>query len=286
MTPFALALILAAALMHASWNVLAKRSGGGIPFIFLYFFLSLVIWIPAMLIATAIVHPTFTPLIVTFMIGNGVLHAIYFTLLQRGYRIGDLSLVYPLARGTGPLVATIAAVVLFGERPGLVASLGIACLVVGIFVIGAGPRMLSRRDVSASIGYGIATGCAIAVYTLWDKYAVALVLINPIVYDWWGNFARTAIMSPLVARRGGEVLRAWRNHRWEALGIAVLSPAAYLLILWALITTPVSYVAPAREISIVIGTFFGIRLFSEGFGGRRTAAAGLMFAGIVALALG
>jgi drug/metabolite transporter (DMT)-like permease len=93
-------------------------------------------------------------------------------------------------------------------------------------------------------------------------------------------------MSPLVLGRPGGVARAWREHKWDALGIAILSPTAYLLVLWALITTPVSYVAPAREISIVIGTFFGVRLFAEGFGRLRIAAATLMFVGIVALALG
>lgn len=285
MSPFALALVLTAAVLHASWNVLAKRSGGGTPFIWLYFFLGVVLWIPVVVIATAIVHPAFTPLIVVFMAGNGVLHAVYFTLLQRGYRAGDLSLVYPLARGTGPLIASIVAILIFREHPHAIAIAGIACIVVGIFAISAG-RALARKDFRVSIFYGLATGLTIATYTLWDKYSVAMLLVNPIVYDYWGNFARTALMTPLALRRKDEVVRAWREHRWEALGIAALSPTAYLLVLWALITTPVSYVAPAREMSILIGTFFGVRFFSEGFGRLRFAAASLMFVGLVALALG
>jgi drug/metabolite transporter (DMT)-like permease len=285
MSPFALGLVLSAAVMHASWNVLAKRSGGGAPFVWLYFFLGVVLWAPVVAIATLVVHPRFSPLIVLFIVGNGALHAIYFTLLQRGYRRGDLSLVYPLARGTGPLLASVIAILFFREHPEPLAIAGIACIVVGIFAIGAGRRG-RERDVRASIFYGLATGCTIATYTLWDKYSVAVLLVNPIVYDFWGNFSRTALMTPLVVRRRELVARAWREHRWEAIGIAVLSPTAYLLVLWALVTTPVSYVAPAREISIVIGTFLGVRLFSESFGRLRLAAATLMFVGLVALAVG
>ena len=285
MSPFALGLVLTAAVLHASWNVLAKRSGGGTPFIWLYFFVGVVIWIPVVIVATAIVHPKFTPLIVIFIAGNGVLHAVYFSLLQRGYRSGDLSVVYPLARGTGPLIASIVAILLFREHPDAIAMTGIACIVVGIFAI-TGGRALVRKDFRLSIFYGLSTGLTIATYTLWDKYSVAVLLVNPIVYDYWGNFARTALMTPLVIHRRDEVLDAWRRHRWEALGIAALSPTAYLLVLWALITTPVSYVAPAREISILIGTFFGVRFFSESFGRLRLAAATLMFVGLVALAHG
>lgn len=286
MTPFALGLVLSAALLHASWNVLAKRSGGGSAFVWLYFFLGMIIWAPVAAVAAAIVHPTFTPIIIAFILGNGVLHLVYFTLLQRGYRAGDLSVVYPLARGTGPLLATIAAIVVFHERPDPIAAAGIACIIVGIFAISATRAAFEHRNARLSVAYGLATGVSIACYTLWDKYSVGILLINPIVYDFWGNAARTALMTPLLAGRWVEVARAWREHKLEALGIAVLSPLAYLLILWALITTPVSYVAPAREISIVIGTFFGVRLFSEGFGRLRIAAATLMFVGIVALALG
>jgi drug/metabolite transporter (DMT)-like permease len=284
-SPFALALVLTAAVLHASWNVLAKRSGGGTPFIWLYFFVGVVLWIPVVIVATAIVHPRFTPLIVIFIAGNGLLHAVYFWLLQRGYRAGDLSVVYPLARGTGPMIASVLAILIFREHPDAIAMAGIACIVIGIFAISGG-RALLRADLRLSIFYGLATGCTIATYTLWDKYSVAVLLVNPIVYDYWGNFARTALMTPLVVHRRDEVARAWRVHRWEALGIAALSPTAYLLVLWALITTPVSYVAPAREISILIGTFFGVRFFSESFGRLRLAAATLMFVGLVALAHG
>ena len=118
------------------------------------------------------------------------------------------------------------------------------------------------------------------LHVAWNVLAIV-----PVVYDFWGNVVRTAVVSPLVIRRGSEIRDAWRHNAREAVGIAVLSPAAYLLVLWALMTTPVSAVAPVREISIVAGTFFGVHFFGERAGPRRIAASALMFAGIAAIAI-
>lgn len=242
---------------------------------------------PVVIVAYVIVHPHLGPLDWAFIGGNGVTHLIYFTLLQRGYRDGDLSLVYPLARGTGPLLSSLTAVALLRERPGALGYAGIALIVTGIFVISAAPRgaVHDARRLHVSVLYGLATGAAIAVYTVWDKYSVSVLAISPIIYDFWGNAVRTVLMTPFIVPRRAEVVRAWGAHRVEVLGIAILSPAAYLLVLWALITAPVSVVAPAHEISIVIGAALGIRLFKEPAGKRRIAAAVLMFGGIASLAL-
>ena len=94
------------------------------------------------------------------------------------------------------------------------------------------------------------------------------------------------MLTPLAIRHRGKVLAMWREHKIEALGVAVLSPLSYILVLTALVFTPVSYVAPAREISILIGAAMGARLLAEGNARRRLAAASVMVLGIVALALG
>ncbi len=290
MSPFTLALVVTAAVLHATWNVLAKRAGGGVAFIWLYFAVSLALYVPVVAIAYVLVKPHLTAIDWLFIAGNGVTHLIYFVLLQRGYRDGDLSVVYPLARGTGPLLSSLAAIVLLAERPGPFGITGLLLIVTGIFVgsgIGrARPAAGVARRIRLSIAYGIATGVSIAIYTLWDKYSVSVLAISPVVYDFWGNAVRTLLMTPFVLGRGAEIRDAWRRFRREVFGIAVLSPMAYLLVLWALITTPVSLVAPAREISIVIGAILGVRLFNEPAGPRRIAAAALMFAGIVALSRG
>jgi drug/metabolite transporter (DMT)-like permease len=282
----ALALVLTAAVLHATWNLLAKRSNGGAPFVFLYFLVSTILYFPVALGVWLWRPRTFDAADVIFMVGNGLLHTVYFLLLQRGYRIGDLSLVYPLARGTGPLLASVAAILFFGERPSPIAMGGIAAIVIGVF-LGSGIHRVREAQAVASVFYGIATGVLIAIYTLWDKHAMSALALNPILYDWGGNLVRTILMTPIAVKRRDEVARAWKRNRMEALGISILSPLAYLLVLWALTWTPVSYVAPARELSILFGTIFGIALFKERQRTpQRAGAAALMVAGIAALAHG
>lgn len=288
MTAAILALVLTAALLHAAWNVLAKRAQptSTTAFVWLCSALSALALIPAVVLLLIIAPPRhpFTLLDAGFVVVAAVFHATYFMLLQRGYRDGDLSLVYPLARGTGPLIASIAAIAIFGERPGLLGGTGIALIVVGIF-LATGATLRSPR-VRVSTVYGLATGAAIAAYTLWDKEAVSALAIAPILYDFGRSALQAAVMAPFVwtASRRSATLDTWRGCRREAAGIAILSPLAYILVLFALITAPVSVVAPAREISIVFGALLGARLFNEGYGWRRMAAAIMMLAGIVALA--
>lgn len=287
MSAFTIALVLVAALLHATWNVLAKRARGGIAFIWLCFAVSVVAYLPVVIVAWALLRPRLEAIDVVFIVGNGVAHIVYFLLLQRGYRDGDLSLVYPLARGSGPLLSSLAAIVIFAERPSPLACIGIALVVAGIFAGSTGARGNgSARSHRISMAYGLATGASIAAYTLWDKYSVSTLAISPIVYDYFGNVVRTVLLVPIAIAKRDELRPAWQRLRLEIVGIAVLSPLAYLLILWALIAAPVSVVAPAREVGIVFGAALGVRLFGEAAGRRRIAAAFVIFAGIAALARG
>src|SRR4051794_28398474 len=221
-----------------------------------------------------------------FMVGSGALHALYFVLLQRGYREGDLSLVYPLARGTGPLLSTAAAIVLFAERPGAVALAGGAIIVGAVLALAARGRVAAGGDARRAIVFAVLTGVAIAGYTLWDKQAVGPEHLSPIVYYWGTSVAEAALLTPFVLRRGRDLRATWIAHRREALGVALLSPLAYVLVLFALARAPVSYVAPARELSILVGAVLGTTVLSEGDRRPRLVAAGAIFAGIVALAVG
>lgn len=221
------------------------------------------------------------------MAGTAVIHAAYFLLLQRGYRAGDLSLVYPVARGTGPLLATLAAIALFSERPTWRALAGAAGVIGGIFFMA-----LTRRDAQRAarhpeaVGFGLVTGLTIAGYTLWDKHAVAVLLIPPLLLDWAGNLGRTLLVSPYALHRWARVREVWRTRRLEVIAVGVLCPLSYILVLTALVFTPVSYVAPAREVSIVIGTLLGSHLLSEPHAARRLAGAAAIMLGVAALALG
>ena len=287
MTLFALGLVLFAAVFHATWNLLAKRVGdGGAVFVWLFGLCSIAIYAPLAAIVVLVVAPHLGPVQYVFMFGSGVLHLGYFVLLQRGYTVGDLSLVYPLARGTGPLLATAAAIVLLGERPGVVALLGIGLIATGVFLLSAEPGSARKAGWETGVMYGLLTGAFIAAYTIWDKHAVSALLIPPLLQSWVTTLVTTGLLTPLALRRRGEVPAMWRSHKTEALGVAVLSPLSYILVLTALVFTPVSYVAPAREISILIGAAMGARLLAEGDVRRRLAAAGVMVLGILALALG
>jgi drug/metabolite transporter (DMT)-like permease len=130
------------------------------------------------------------------------------------------------------------------------------------------------------------TGVFIAAYTLWDKQAVSAFGVAPLVLDWGANVGRALLLTPFAVKYSAETITEWREHKYEAIVIAVLIPLSYILVLTAMTFTPVSYVAPAREIAILIGTLMGARLLAEGDARRRIAAASAMVLGIVALTLG
>jgi drug/metabolite transporter (DMT)-like permease len=289
MTFLALTLVLTAAFLHATWNLLAKYAGSeadSAVFVWLSGSLAVVLYAPLAVAVVVLLKPRLGPPELLFMLGSGVLHLGYFLFLQRGYAVGDLSLVYPLARGTGPLLATAAAIAFFGERPSLLALCGVLLIVAGVFILTREPKDAQTMRSSSGVAYGLATGVFIASYTLWDKHAVSALLIPPLLQDWGSNVVRALLLTPLAAHRRGEVRALWRAHKAAVLGVAVLAPLAYILVLTALAFTPVSYVAPAREVSILIATAMGAQLLVEGDARRRLLAAGAVVAGIVALALG
>jgi drug/metabolite transporter (DMT)-like permease len=223
---------------------------------------------------------------VGLMAGSAALHTGYFVLLNEGYRAGDLSLVYPLARGTGPLLSSIAAILFLGERPSALAVVGGLLIVAGVIALTGNPKSLRHAGARKAVAYALVTGTFIATYTLWDKQAVSRFAMSPILLDWGANFVRSLLLTPYALRHWNRARDEWRIHRFEAVGVALLVPLSYILVLTAMAFTPVSYVAPAREISILIGTAMGTRLLAEGDVHRRLAAACAMVLGIVALAVG
>lgn len=286
MTIFALALILAAALFHATWNLINKRASGHATFTWIVAVLSALFYAPATIAVIEIFQIEFNLTTVGVMAGSAVLHSAYFVLLNQGYRAGDLSLVYPLARGTGPLLACIAAILFLGERPAPIALLGALLIIGGVVVLSGNLTRLRERADQSAVQFALITGLFIAAYTLWDKQAVSVFGVTPLVLDWGANVGRAILLAPFALKCADETIIEWREHKYEAIAIAVLIPLAYILVLTAMTFTPVSYVAPAREISILIGTLMGARLLAEGDAPRRLAAAGAMVLGIVGLALG
>ncbi len=286
MTGLAITLVLAAALIHATWNYLLKKSGGGIGFVWAFAVLSSLLYAPLALGVVVIQHFQFSAEALAYLLVSAVLHTAYYLLLDRGYRYGDLSVVYPLARATGPFLTVLFALVALGERPGVIALCGAALVVGGAFFLAASPAKLREAGAVRGIAFALLTGCMIASYTVVDKQAVSAVLIPPILQDWGANLGRVMVMAPLAMRRREEVKAAWTHKRMAVILVALLSPLSYILVLTAMVFTPVSYVAPAREISILFAALMGTHLLREGDVPRRIAAAAAMALGVVALALG
>jgi drug/metabolite transporter (DMT)-like permease len=285
-TPAALGLVLGAAFIHATWNLLAKRVGGGPAFVWLFGSVSSLLYAPLAAAVVFVVRPHIGAVQLIFIVGTAVLHLVYFLLLQGGYRLGDLSLVYPLARGTGPMLSSAAAIVFFGEHPTPIALVGTLLVGTGIFLLAGNPAALRGVGARRAVGFALLTGATIAAYTLWDKRAVSVLGIPPLLLDWGSNLGRTLLVAPVALARFDAVRAVWRAHRREVILVALLTPMAYILVLTALVFTPVSYVAPAREISILVGTVMGARLLAEGDARRRMFAAGAMVLGVAALAVG
>jgi drug/metabolite transporter (DMT)-like permease len=274
--------VLLAASAHAGWNLLAKTATGGAAFVWLGVLSGLVIWAPGLAVALIVAPGEMGAEGLAFMAGSGVMHAIYFVLLQRGYRHGDLSLVYPLARGTGPLLATVAAILLLDERPSALALAGAAIIVLAVLSLTRGSAEHDRE----AILFALLTGVSIAGYTLWDKHAVGELELSPVVYYFGAQLVNVIVLSPYVLSRRDVLAESWRESRRQALGVGLLSPLAYVLVLFALAEAPVSYVAPAREVSILIAAALGATVLSEGEVKARLGAAAAIVAGIAALAAG
>ncbi|HUQ42542.1 MAG TPA: EamA family transporter [Candidatus Limnocylindrales bacterium] len=286
MTAFALGLVLSSAVMHATWNLLAKRIRAETPFLFLIYVVGAIAYTPFAIALLVISRPEIGWIALAFVAMAIVLQTVYFATLTAGYRAGDLSLVYPIARSTGPLLATVGAIAILGERPSPVAIAGALAIVVGAFILTGDPRSLRRRGALRAVAFALATGVVIALYTLWDKTAVSLLLIPPLIYDWMVITGQAAVVAPFARRRWTEVREVWRTQRRTVLAVGVLSRLSYLLMLTALVISPVSYVAPARETGILFGTLLGARVLAEGDLSRRALGASAMVVGIVLLALG
>jgi drug/metabolite transporter (DMT)-like permease len=293
-TWLALSLVLFSAFVHASWNFLLKKSGGGSGLITAASGLSLLIYAPIVVVATWLSAYQFHPLHLALMFGSGMIHTVYFLLLDRAYRSGgDLSIVYPLARASGPLLTIVVAILLLGERPGPTAIGGAILIGAAALMLTGNPFRPSPRPSPKGEGahhaviFALLTGCMIATYTIWDKASVATWLIPPLLYDWGTNFFRVCVLIPWTRHRAaGSIGVAWRERRGTVIAIALLSPLSYILVLTAMVFTPVSLVAPAREVSILFAALMGAHFLREGDFARRFVAAIAMVLGIGGLALG
>ena len=279
----ALLAVLLAACTHASWNLVAKTAARSRHFVWLYSMASLLIWTaPAIwVLAHTHWHPGPQPWLA--LVATALLHLAYSLALQSGYRAGDLSLVYPIARGTGPLLSFAGAALLLGERPGWIPLIGVLLVASGIALVAElwRPRRQSPR---AGILWGLLTGACIASYTLNDGWAVKYLAISPILVDFTGNLFRAIVLARPALTNVAQMRQEVREFGRAALVVGALGPLGYILVLWAMTMAPISHVAPARELATLVGTYFGSRLLKERIGWSRVAGALCIVLGVICLA--
>jgi drug/metabolite transporter (DMT)-like permease len=300
MSPAALVLVLVAAVVHAAWNLVAKRDGGDLRYVLLLQLGAVALWSPVGVWFAWREVPRYGLEQWGLVTASGILHMGYFLALLRGYRLGDLSVVYPLARGTGPVITAVLASVWLGETLGWRGALGVSAVAVGIFSIAGGQdawRRLRSSSGSAEatarlrqgVGYGFLTGAFIAAYSVVDGYAVKHAGISPVSVDYLGNLVRVPFTLLLFAlwRPSDDVglWRYWSERYRGALIVVALSPVAYVLVLYAMRHAPLSHVAPAREVSTLFGALLGGSLLREENIRQRVVGALCITAGVIALAL-
>jgi len=283
-----LLLIILASMIHATWNLLAKKAASvGPVFVFAYNLVACVGYAPWVLYLLWRGTVTWTADGVAFVLLSGAIHLAYSLSLQRGYQVADLSVVYPVARGTGPMLSTIGAILLLGEAPTGRSLGGLALVVGGIGLIATrGDLSAFRRPGGqAGIRWGTATGGLIASYTVVDAYAVKALGITPVILDWFSNLLRFFLLAPVVGANPRRALTAMKGHWWLAIGVGLLSPLSYILVLAALRSgAPLSLVAPMREMSMMVGALLAMAILREPVGFWRLAGCGVLIVGVVALA--
>lgn len=289
----ALALVILAGLIHAVWNIAAKKAGGDARFAAFTSVIGIVIWAPVGIWFGWSVIPGWGVLEWGFVAISGVLHVFYYVTLLRGYRKSDLTVVYPMARGSGPLLSSTVAILLLGERITAFGLAGIAAVVAGVFLIAGGPALFRAAQDPAKkamlrrgMAYGLLTGVFIAGYTVVDGYAVKMLAMSPILLDYFSTFVRIGFLAPAVLREREALADLWRRQWKYALVVAAISPIGYVLVLYAMQTAPLSHVAPAREVSMLFAALIGGQLLGEGDRLLRIAGAACIAAGVMALALG
>jgi drug/metabolite transporter (DMT)-like permease len=276
MDPIVLSLVLAAALLHATWNALVKS--GGDPFVRLAVVNAVggLCTLPLLFLVAPPAPPSWP-----YLIGSVIVHCVYSLALAFGYRFGDLSHVYPIARGIAPPLVALAAWVVAGEGVGLLGLLAILVISGGIVSLAFtnDGRLVALKPLT----FGLITGFTIAAYTLFDGLG-GRAAGNVLGYIAWLFVIDAVPFSILIAcrdrRRLGPALAAcWRP---AALG-GVLSVIAYGLVIWAMTLTPMAAVSALRETSVIIAALIGTRVLREPFGRRRVLAASVVAVGVIML---
>jgi drug/metabolite transporter (DMT)-like permease len=288
MSSLALGIVLFAALFHASWNYLTKRSLEKIVFVWWFLLITLVLYLPMVVYFWP--QTSFSAKGVACILGSALLHTIYFWSLSKAYEGGDLSLVYPIARGSMPLFVTVLAVLLIHEQLSVPGLAGIALVVLGIYVVHlssfAGRSFLEPFQAlhgGASL-WALSTGGSNGIGSVVDKVGVGE--IYPPVYIYLMFIGAWLLLGPYILIKKRAALKIeWQVNRNSILAVGFLVTFTYTMILFAMRMSPVSYVVAVRNVSILFSAFLGIHWLKESHAPQKIAGAVLITLGVVLIGL-
>ena len=286
MTTAAFLLVIGSAFMHATWNLLLKLSRDKTTFVWAFSAVQFVVFLIPAIVAAILTGVPWQG--VMFGLVSAVIHGCYGWGLSRSYELGDLSSAYPAARGMGVTLIPFLGVLFLDESVSNIAMTGIGLVIAGIFVVQTDLHTARdllepfRQLIRPSSRIALFTGVLIATYSVWDK--AALDHLNPLVLTQFTSLGYLLILAPMaLANRGKRLREEWSSNRKAIISAGLLSPAAYILVLFALTTSQVSYIGPSREVGIVLGAMLGVFFLREGFGASRIGGSLLVLAGVILL---
>ncbi|HLS16481.1 MAG TPA: DMT family transporter [Paenalcaligenes sp.] len=284
-----LLIVLFAAVLHASWNIASKfGAGAGYFFAFAFSLFSFVIYLPWVIyiLMTEDIHADFEVIFILAL--TALVHLLYGLALLKGYQKADLSVVYPVSRGSGPLITSFVALGLFSEVLSAWEVLGIFSLCVGVLLIAAKEKLsdlLGRSEAWVGVRWGLFIGTIIASYSIIDAYAVKTLALPPVLVGWVSSLGGALLLLPKVMTHATELRTQMRGIWPYACFVGFFSPLTYILVLYVLSQgAPVSIVAPLRESSMVFGALAGVWLFKERVSALGWVGCALIFTGIFLVA--
>lgn len=278
----ALGLLLVAAMMHTTWNLLVKRAKEKQVFIWCALIAGVILFSPLLLTGSL-----FTLSLWPYLISSALVEAIYYIILIHAYENGDFSLVYPMARGAAPAFLLLWATFFLRESPRFFGLAGIALLVLGLIVVGGKAWWTLRKTAGlnkSALILALGVACCISIYTAIDGAAVRHV--SPLPYTVLVIALAAVFITPAVVKHYGNraIIEEWRENWMRILLVGIFTLLAYVLALKAYSITRVSYAGSVREISVVFAAFLGWRWLGEDFGAIRLVGAILIFTGILVIA--
>ncbi len=279
-----LLLILFSTFCHAYWNMVLKRTSGGFTFIWLFTVVTVILYTPIIISISGRVIEMMDLRMATICILSMIFHLLYFIFLDKAYKYGDLSIIYPVARGIAPAITIIIAIVFLNENLTNSQTLSVVMVIIGTLVL-SGIHHKPNQKILSSLLYAILCGFMVSIYTIVDKIAVANHNLSPFLIDYVNNVGRVIILLPFVIKNTVQLRHTFEQYWKEAIIIATLSPLSYILILIAMKSAPVSLVSPLRQMSIVLSGILGVRVLCESKEYTKVAGILITFLGVILLSI-